>query len=194
VYVLQAVDRLRADEPELAARLEVHLAGVLTDVDLLHARSPAVRLHGYLSHADTLELLRTADALFLPMQDLPPGTRATIVPGKTYEYLAAGRPILAAVPEGDARDILRDAGAAWLCRPADVDEMISILRVALVAHRAGERQPAPRPEVVERFEYRRLAGELAAVFDGVDRRSPVADIESRGAWRALDRDGDAVQA
>ena len=43
----------------------------------------------------------------LPMQDLRAGVRATIVPGKTYEYLATGRPILAAVPDGDARDTTR---------------------------------------------------------------------------------------
>ncbi len=34
--------------------------------------------------------MRSADLLFLPMQNLPPGVRATIVPGKTYEYLASG--------------------------------------------------------------------------------------------------------
>ena len=58
---------------------------------------------GYLAHDESLALVRSADLLLLPMQDLPAGTRAGLVPGKTYEYLASGRPILAAVPEGDAR-------------------------------------------------------------------------------------------
>ena len=42
--------------------------------------------------------------LFLPMQELPRGHRGRMVPCKGYEYLASGRPILAALPEGDGRD------------------------------------------------------------------------------------------
>ena len=44
------------------------------------------------------ELISSADLLFLPMHELPEGTSARIVPCKTYEYLASGRPVLAAVP------------------------------------------------------------------------------------------------
>ena len=61
------------------------------------------------------------------MHDLRPGSRARIVPGKTYEYLAAGRPILAAVPDGDARDFLSQCGTALLCRPDDVEGMVQQL-------------------------------------------------------------------
>ena len=78
------------------------------------------------------------------MQTLPPGVRATIVPGKTYEYLASETPILGAVPEGDARDILEEAGNAVLVRPDDVDGIASALERRLEAFRAA-RSRAPRP-------------------------------------------------
>jgi glycosyltransferase involved in cell wall biosynthesis len=172
VYLLEAVERLRRRDPALASRLEVHLAGVLTDADLSYARRPGVHLHGYVSHGEALDLVRTADLLFLPMQDLPRGTRAGIVPGKTYEYLASGNPILAAVPDGDARDLLAEAGSAVLCRPADVDAMADAISEQLERGRAGELAPAPRPEVVARYEYQRLAPRLAAVFDGLLEREP----------------------
>ena len=166
-FLLEAVERVRTPE------LEVHLAGVLSEADRRVAeRSPAVRLHGYLPHGETLRLLRTADLLFLPMHDLPPGRRARIVPGKTYEYLAAGPPILAAVPDGDARDLLVEAGNALVCRPADVDGMAEAITTELARKREGRPAPAARPDVVARYEYRRLAGELAAVFDGVLGRIP----------------------
>src|SRR5262249_55430120 len=96
----------------------------------------------------------------LPMHDLPPGVRATIVPGKTYEYLAAGPPILAAVPDGDARDILAEAGAL-LCRPRDVTCLAETIAQQL--ERRHTAQP-PRRAVGERYEYGRLAGQLADVF------------------------------
>jgi len=177
VYLLEAVERVRAAEPELAAGLEVHLAGVVSDADRRVAdRSPTVRLHGYLPHDETVRLLRTADLLFLPMHDLPPGRRARIVPGKTYEYLAAGPPILAAVPDGDARDLLAEAGNALLCRPADVDAMAEAIAGELTRKREGRPAPGGRPEIVARYEYRHLAVELAAVFDRVLDRRPLSAV------------------
>jgi glycosyltransferase involved in cell wall biosynthesis len=165
-FLLQAVDRLLQDDPSLASTLEVHLAGVASDVDReVAAGSPVVKMPGYLSHDQTLDLLGTADLLFLPMHDLPPGVRAGIVPGKTYEYLASGRPILAAVPDGDARDLLEEAGGTALCRPADVDGLAGAIRKHLERFRAGEAAEAPRSEVIAPYEYRLLAARLAAVFD-----------------------------
>jgi glycosyltransferase involved in cell wall biosynthesis len=101
------------------------------------------------------------------MQNLPAGVRATIVPGKTYEYLASGRPILAAVPEGDARDILASAGNAEICRPDDVEAMARAVERQLDRALSGAPSPKPDPAVVARFEYRHLAGRLARVFEDV---------------------------
>ena len=142
----------------------MHLAGVLSDADLAEARSSVVRTPGYLSHAETVDLLRSADLLFLPMQNLPEGVRATIVPGKTYEYLAARRPILAAVPDGDARDLLAQVPAAMLCRPADVGGM-----AAAITAEMGRSEPLPEAssELLAAFERPRLTARLADVFDDV---------------------------
>jgi glycosyltransferase involved in cell wall biosynthesis len=166
VYLLQAIERLLQRDPALSQRLEVHLAGVLSPVDRdLAERSGVCKLHGYLSHRETVELVRSADLLFLPMQDLPMGTTASIVPGKTYEYLASGRPILAAVPDGDARALLEEAGTALLCRPADVECMATTLARELERRRHGEPTPPPKPELVARYERRELTRRLAAIFD-----------------------------
>ena len=163
MYLLEAIDRLLARKPELRGRIEVHLAGVLSDADReIAARSEVVHVHGYLPHAESLRLIRSADLLFLPMQNLPAGMRSSTVPGKTYEYLASGRPILAAVPEGDARDILTAAGRAHICAPNDVDAMIEALEQTLEDPSVSS---APHdPAVAPRFEYRHLASSLASVF------------------------------
>jgi hypothetical protein len=71
------------------------------------------------------------------------------------------------VPEGDARDILEEAGNAVVVRPDDVDGIAEALRSQIEAFRASTPIPVTRPDVVARFEYRHLAGELAAVFDEV---------------------------
>ena len=176
VHLLEAVDRLLARRPELRSRLEVVLAGATTAGDEEAARRyPFVRLVGYQPHEATVALMRSADLLFLPMQNLPPGSRATIVPGKTYEYLAAGRPILAAVPEGDARGLLLRAGTAHVCAPDDVEGMAA----AIEAQVAGTSRLRARPpaDLLARFERRALAAELAALLDSVTgRRSSAAAV------------------
>jgi glycosyltransferase involved in cell wall biosynthesis len=159
VYLLEAVDRLLAERPELRGAVEVHLAGVAAGAG--DDRGVA-RRRGYLAHADTLALMRSADLLFLPMHDLPPGTRARIVPGKTYEYLATGRPILAAVPDGDARDLLARAGGVTLCRPSDVAAMARAI-AARIDDGGGVRDTA----LLRRYERSALTADLAGLFDRV---------------------------
>jgi glycosyltransferase involved in cell wall biosynthesis len=168
VHLIEALNRIVTREPELEQMLELHLAGVMSDADraVVTTWFP-VTLHGFMSHADSIELMRSADLLFLPMQNLPPGVRATIVPGKTYEYLAAGRPLLAAVPDGDARDILEEAGHAILVRPDDVEGQSAAIRAELERFRTGAKTVPPNPAVVARFEYGKLAADLAGVFDSV---------------------------
>jgi len=166
LFLIDAVERVRRLRPDIGERLEVVFAGVLSERDLAVARrSPASRTLGFVAHDESLRLTRSADLLFLPMHDLPVGTRATVVPSKTYEYLASGRPILAAVPDGDARDLLAAAGTALLCRPRDVDGIAAAIVEAYERSRSGEQTPAPPAELLQRYDYHHLARELAGVFD-----------------------------
>jgi glycosyltransferase involved in cell wall biosynthesis len=161
LVLLEALDLLRAAQPGLASRVELHLAGVLSEQDVaaVEGRDDVV-LHGYLSHREATALMQTASLLFLPMHDLPPGERAVIVPGKTYEYLGSGRPILAAVPDGDARDLLAQAGAL-LCRPSDARGIATALESALREQPTGTNS-AP---VLDAYRRRTLTARLAAVLE-----------------------------
>jgi glycosyltransferase involved in cell wall biosynthesis len=166
-YLLRAVRAIVEETPELSSVLVVNLVGVLNDRERAALPTDLVRAHGYLPHRETVSLLRSSDLLFLPMHDLPAGVRARIVPGKTYEYLASGTPVLAAVPDGDARDLLLEAGNVSVCRPRDVACMANAIRSRLEAFLAGTPPEAPDSAVLARFERRRLAHELATVFDRV---------------------------
>jgi glycosyltransferase involved in cell wall biosynthesis len=168
VFLLEAVRRLMRESPEDGGTVEIHLAGELTEDDEREIDLDVVRTHGYLDHARTVELMRSADLLFLPMHDLPPGRRARIVPGKTYEYLASGRPILAGAPDGDARDLLAEAGTALLCRPSDAEAMKEAIAGRIRARRAGDAPLGPvDPALLARYERRTLTRALAGVLDGV---------------------------
>jgi glycosyl transferase family 1 len=175
VFLLEALERLHAEDPSLTEHVEVHLAGVLTEADREMAEgSRFARLLGYRSHEETIALIRGSDLLFLPMHDLAAGERAGLVPGKAYEYIASGRPILAAVPDGDVREILGRVGTARFCRPADVDAMMAILREEILRRRAGGADPVADPAAIAPYERRALTGRLAGVVDAVLGASAVA--------------------
>ena len=168
VFLVDAINDLLHRDPRLGDVIELHLAGVANAADeRVSSLCPVVVRHGYLSHAESIELMRSADLAFLPLHNLPPGMRATIVPGKTYEYLASGTPILAALPPGDARDILIEAGNATVVRPDDVEGLSAAILSAVERSNDGLHPPATRAEVVARFEYRTLAADLARVFDEI---------------------------
>ena len=74
-----------------------------------------------------LELQRDSEALLLLLPEA--GGRGRTVPsGKIFEYLAAERPILAAVPtDGVAADLVRRAGAGVVVAPDDVAALKSAI-------------------------------------------------------------------
>jgi glycosyltransferase involved in cell wall biosynthesis len=167
VFLLAAIDRLLEHDPSLAGRLEVHFAGVISDIGREFAgRSSGTVVHGYLPHRDSIALIRSADLLFLPQQNVGPGRRSSTIPGKTYEYLASGRPILGAVPAGDTRDLLAAAGHS-VCEPDDVESIAQNIAVAIARHDANLAPTRLDAGLIRRFERRRLAGELAELVRDV---------------------------
>jgi glycosyltransferase involved in cell wall biosynthesis len=171
VYILRALERLIAEHPDARSRMRLRLAGVLSPTDLeviaASAHPDIVDALGYVPHSESVDLVRSAGLLFLPMYDLPPGRRARIVPGKAYEYLASSRPILAAVPDGDARELMEAADRAYVCRPTDVEGMASAIAAELDRPADDRAAPAEREALITRYERRRLTARLAEVLDDV---------------------------
>jgi glycosyltransferase involved in cell wall biosynthesis len=174
IYLLAALARWRSESPDMRRHVRLVLAGPTTTSDRLAVErsgvSELVEMPGYLDHQISIALIRSADLLFLPMHNLPPGERARLVPGKTYEYLAAGPPILAAVPDGDASDLVRKSGNGDVCRPDDVTGILSSLRARYKSWLARAPHRCAESELCRRFERRELTRMLAAGFDRVLRR------------------------
>jgi len=87
-----------------------------------------VELVPYVPRRESLRLQRESDALLLLIPDAG-GRGKGVLSGKVFEYLAAERPVLAAVPpDGAAAKLLRETGAGVVAAPDDP----SALRDALV--------------------------------------------------------------
>jgi glycosyltransferase involved in cell wall biosynthesis len=121
-----------------------------------------VQVHGQTSHAAAIEAMRAADVLLL-VANTTPGAQAT-VPGKLFEYLAVGRPVVAIAPaESSTADVLRHTGGGWIADAGDVGAIAATLGRAY-----AERGRRPQnTAALATFDRRRLAGDLASILDGV---------------------------
>jgi len=96
-----------------------------------------LELLDYLPHRRALELQRDSEANLLLLPEA--GGRGKVVPsGKIFEYLAAERPILAAVPtDGAAAQLVRETGAGVVVPPDDEDAIREALVGLHTRWRAG---------------------------------------------------------
>jgi glycosyltransferase involved in cell wall biosynthesis len=88
---------------------------------------PRLELHPYVPRRESLALQRDSDALLLLIPDAG-GRGQGVLSGKVFEYLAAERPILAAVPpDGAAADLIRETGAGVVAAADDVPALTAAL-------------------------------------------------------------------
>ena len=169
LILFQAIHRWCALDPTVEDNLHIVFAGNSPSIDASQVEAKDVfaltRFAGYLPRAESLGLVRTADLLFLPMHNLPVGRRSTTAPSKMFEYMASGRPILAAVPDGDAKDFLEKVGTAFICRPDGVDAMVQALSQTYDMWKKGKQLPSPNWKFLQAFERRRLTQCLAHEFN-----------------------------
>ena len=129
-----------------------------------------VRFPGAIEHAAARALQRSADLLLLWR---PRGTGyRTMVPGKLYEYLDSGRPLLAVLPAGDEAAALVESAGGTRVAPGDAPALALALERAFAAWRDGGRSPDDRPAWLEGHTRARLAARLATTLDDLVKGRP----------------------
>jgi glycosyltransferase involved in cell wall biosynthesis len=120
------------------------------------------------SRAEVLALQRDSDALLLLIPDNE-GRGRGVLSGKVFEYLAAGRPILAVVPpDGEAAALIRSTGAGTVVAPDDVEGMAAALSELDEQRRAGKLREAPLdPEWRDKLSRRARAREYAELLEAL---------------------------
>ena len=127
-----------------------------------------IELHPYVSRREALALQRDSDALLLLIPDAG-GRGRGVLSGKVFEYLAAERPILAAVPpEGAAAELIQETGAGLVAAADDVPGLTGALTELHAAWQEGTLDgTALSPEDRERLGRGARVEELADVLRGL---------------------------
>ena len=148
--------------------IQVVFAGEIADghgIAHLTASGPLsgrIRITGSLSHPDALSWMRRADLLCLFAQ-----SQAEQIPAKSFEYLAAGPPILAITGEGATTDLITKAGGAAVPdEPWAIEEAV---HQQYLRYRAGFRpatlvSPWAREEILH-LDREHLTGQLATLLE-----------------------------
>lgn len=117
---------------------------------------------GTVDRRSALALQRSADALLLVTSNA-----ASEATGKLFEYLGAGRPILALADGNEAARIVKETGTGITVSPDDVGAIAAAIR-QLVTHRAED---IYAPHDLERFVYPGPADAMAELIErAIERR------------------------
>ncbi len=126
VPFIEALGQAVKEVPSLKWGMRVHFIGdvaplerdrmnsVIDDYDI----TQVVDFTRYVTYSQALVYQLKADALLLLMNHAR--NADGVIPTKVFEYLGAGRPILAVVPPGDAARIVRQTGRGLTVAPDDI--------------------------------------------------------------------------
>lgn len=160
-YLRSAAPSARTLVLRLVGQMGQRFAERLARFDAEH---PGVIEHrAYVPHREALLEMQSADALLLVV-GAGQGPRhgavvAGTLPGKIFEYLRAGRPILLLGDEqGDAAQIVRQQAAGWVADETRPERIAQALHEMM---RPGAPPEPPATARIETFERRALTGELA---------------------------------
>lgn len=161
--LIQALAGLRERDRPLFERVHVEQIGPVDERNRLENEVRRQRLDGQVvvsaavSHQQAFQSCRRASGLLLLG---PSGSQPELqVPSKVYEYLAAGRPILAlAKQDGAIASILRSAGGAYVL--ADPDDVPAIQAGLAEIDRLSRNPSDPERSGLEPFTYESLTSAL----------------------------------
>lgn len=164
----EAFGELCRETPELRKSLRFRFIGKADHITFAQLEAQGltdlVERLPYIPHSEVLAYTRSAQVLILAVNNVP--NVMGHIPGKTYEYIAARRPILAIVPEtADAAKIIHETGSGIACNFTDKIKMKAVIMDYFRRYKAGELKVENRP--IDRYSRKKCAELMAQFLDSI---------------------------
>ena len=164
---IDAVKIIFKKDPNLEMKMSVQVFGRVVEKEMEHLIAQGLEnifdFKGYVTHRHSIEAMSTADILLLTLSDLPGSDQ--IIPGKTFEYMATGKHILAIVPEGETSGLLkREYCNATIAHPKEIENISNqILKLVTNKGTISKRKDID----ISQYERKSLTRRLAMVFSNL---------------------------
>jgi len=168
-YLVRALESIHAENPHLLQKLLIRFVGRVGEPIAKRMKSSPVhfvfKIIPYVTHAESLDYLLSGDISLLIIDDAP--ANRGILTGKLFEYIGAGKPILALAPEGDAAELIRSHNLGRVISPKNVAEIKNAILAFWDNPSTGTLKQGGQKEHGDKFERRYQTKELANLFDAL---------------------------
>ena len=165
-YFLDGLAQVFKKRPELKDKIEALFIGTFPEEFVEYIEqlgiSGSVNIAGYVEHSLCIKYLLESDILWMMINKTERSDLHST--GKLYEYFGARKPILACVPEGVARESLKDYGAVTLTGPDDSGAISKAIEEFYEQYEKNN-LPVPDENMILKYDRKKLACELASQFD-----------------------------
>lgn len=154
------------ENPKYKSIIELKFQGTILakQVDEIEKQGllPQSTFCGYLPHHEAIVNMGNADILWL--NNAHKKFSKVVSLGKTYEYMASKKPILALIPDGELKDTMIAYEAAFITSPDNV-ELVKKKIDEIVTKWESNNLPRPNQSFINKFNRRELTSELATIFN-----------------------------
>lgn len=165
-FFFKALAAFKEKYPSLAQRIELQLVGKKPEwMDAMVEEfgvSAMVKHLGVMQHKDAIAFQKDCDALLITSSKVIDGQDYSIA-GKTYEYIAQLKPILAFVAAGAQKRILQRTGLSILCDADDTAASVEQLKSLL----SGATQLNLVPDFIKSLHIRATTQKLADLINSL---------------------------
>lgn len=160
----QALTELKAENPPFANSFKLRTVGVVdyhvaTSIQEYDLMENWERIE-YVSHSEVLHYQRSSHVLLVSINNTPNATG--ILPGKFFEYMASGRPILAIGPkESDIGTVLSKTKAGIIAERDDIEG----IKRAILSLFEESRLPERDENEISKFSRKGLTEQLVEVIN-----------------------------
>lgn len=152
---------------ELAkSKIRLHMIGNFSSKEINNmeqlVKKQVIYIYGQMDRKSSLAYQRAADVLLL----ITSSNRTSVATGKLYEYLHAGKPILALTHNTYGATVIRQTNSGWIVDPQDEDGIIAIL-TQLAVDPLLPKSIHPDRSVIANYSRQKQTAKLSQVFEQI---------------------------
>lgn len=164
----KTLSELKSEKPEMVANIKIRIIGTISnevnEAVKAYGLESVVSIEHYMPHAEVLNALKSSNISMLLINDT--SNKGGIIPGKLYEYLAIGNPILViGNKEGDSAEIINQCKAGKIFGYNEVSALKNYL-ISFLSDKNQFKNEILEQEV-QQFSRQKLALKYSMLLDKV---------------------------